>query len=1085
MAAYLWSELLDGTELAFDTAEDVLEFDDALIDAAAVAFDTAGSGESTFSYGGKTLTLLTGSTGLATDNVAFANGSSLLIGTSASETLSGGSGNDQLVGKSGNDTLQGGAGDDLLDGGAGSADHADYSTTHSSLSVNLATGLASGAAGNDTLIGIERVSAGWGDDVLIGSDGVFEIFAPSGGDDTIDGGVGGDGVDYSSSKFWPVAIDLAAGWVSWDNTLDSFIDTLVDIDYFIGTPNADHYDALGWTGVIDETGALDPANTFEPLGGNDTIIGNGFTLLAYDRATGPVTVFVNYDGGGSVSGGASVGTDRFSEIRGVRGSRFSDTMSGSVPNELPSPHAGDESFEGHADYFEGGAGNDVIFGGHKFDTVSYANDGAVSVGVVVRLAAGTVVGDPLRTGTDRISSIESVQGTALDDYYDARGFSVQEHPTAPLRTANQFEGLAGNDRIIGNGDTRLDYARASEAVVVDLALGTVTGGASVGMDRVSGVGSLAATAFDDTLLGSASGDSLAGAAGDDALSGAAGNDTLWGDAGHDTVDGGDGDDRLSGGEGDDLLLGGAGDDALNAGTGSDTLVGGPGNDTLGLAGAAVLIENADEGIDTFVTVSSTVLPQHFENLTLVGSADANATGDDGDNVLTGNSAGNVLDGRRGADTLIGGAGNDTYVFDAGDTIIDSAGSDLALSGASFFALPSGLEHVTLGAGAGNARVAGSASGNRFTGNGGGNVLEGGAGSDTLLGGRGDDTLVGGDGNDTIDGGRGVDVMEGGAGNDVYVVSSARDRVVELAGAGRDTVEVQAPRYALSANVENAVVTYAGGALVTGNALANVLTGGAGADRLQGGDGNDVFVYGGGDSIDGGAGIDLLKLELAGLELDLRGSHAIASVERLQLSDGGGNEVRLDAAGVLRINEAAVLRIDGDASGMLHIGGGWSRDADVQLDGRTYARYTQEGATVLAESGLAVDESTAVFMNLAGAIGDQSGPAPGFTFLFPGGERADVTYDPHYGRFGGGTDDMQVVEFDSNGVAVVYRLDGGIDRIQDMTEFAGYVSDYYIGFGPGTPSEYLEDIRNGKYWLGEEGVLYEAWSFQPDYLFAIN
>jgi hypothetical protein len=63
--------------------------------------------------------------------------------------------------------------------------------------------------------------------------------------------------------------------------------------------------------------------------------------------------------------------------------------------------------------------------------------------------------------------------------------------------------------------------------------------------------------------------------------------------------------------------------------------------------------------------------------------------------------------------------------------------------------------------------------------------------DTLAGGYGDDSLSGGDGNDvledlqrgddTLDGGAGADQMHGGKGNDSYVVDSAGDVVIELAG----------------------------------------------------------------------------------------------------------------------------------------------------------------------------------------------------------------------------------------------------------------------------------------------------------------
>jgi len=86
------------------------------------------------------------------------------------ELLTGTSGDDALNGSGGNDTLIGGGGNDTLNGGAG-VDTADYSTALGPVTVNLATGTATGAAGNDTLINIENVRGTAFDDNLIGNGG--------------------------------------------------------------------------------------------------------------------------------------------------------------------------------------------------------------------------------------------------------------------------------------------------------------------------------------------------------------------------------------------------------------------------------------------------------------------------------------------------------------------------------------------------------------------------------------------------------------------------------------------------------------------------------------------------------------------------------------------------------------------------------------------------------------------------------------------------------------------------------------------------------------------------------------------------
>ncbi|HEY0012291.1 MAG TPA: M10 family metallopeptidase C-terminal domain-containing protein [Allosphingosinicella sp.] len=126
--------------------------------------------------------------------------------------------------------------------------------------------------------------------------------------------------------------------------------------------------------------------------------------------------------------------------------------------------------------------------------------------------------------------------------------------------------------------------------------------------------------------------------------------------------------------------------------------------------------------------------------------------------------------------------------------------------------------------------------------------KGGAGNDTIRGNGAANRLDGGAGDDVLDGKAGADVLVGGGGNDVYMVDDAGDQVVESAGGGSDEVRTVLASYAAAAFVERLRgIAPAGGQVLTGNDLDNVIEGGAGDDVIEG--------KGGADTLDGGGGAD--------------------------------------------------------------------------------------------------------------------------------------------------------------------------------------------------------------------------------------
>ncbi|MDO4907501.1 calcium-binding protein [Neisseria sp.] len=258
-----------------------------------------------------------------------------------------------------------------------------------------------------------------------------------------------------------------------------------------------------------------------------------------------------------------------------------------------------------------------------------------------------------------------------------------------------------------------------------------------------------------------------------------------------------------------------------------------------------IIEKAGGGTDTAYSSVSYTLPDHVENLTLVGHDAINATGNTQDNILTGNnnrnrllgSAGNdtlyghggndILDGSSGADAMHGGNGHDIYYVDnPQDTVIElqNHGTDTVFSSVSY-TLRAYVENLTLtgsgntnGSGNnadnilngnhGNNHLSGNGGNDLISGHGGNDLLTGGDGSDTLYGGAGNDRLIGGkavgliendwgelyypdlgDGGDYLDGGTGDDILMGGYGDDTYFFARGygHDTIIDYRTPGVETV----------------------------------------------------------------------------------------------------------------------------------------------------------------------------------------------------------------------------------------------------------------------------------------------------------
>jgi Ca2+-binding RTX toxin-like protein len=278
--------------------------------------------------------------------------------------------NDTLLGSDRTDVteqFEGYAGNDVIDG-RGGFDFVRYNNATSQVIVNLATGLATGAMGNDTLTGIEAVSGGSGHDILTGgnalngvtvSDGLAEVFRGEAGNDTIDGGQGYDRADYVNSTSGVVVV--------LNDTLDGSAS-----DGLGGTDVLRHIEGVQGSAFDDVLVGSNSAafESFDGREGHDMINGNGGIDRAdYEHARAGVNVNLT---SGVASDGYG-GTDTLSNIENVRGSRnFNDTLTGNAANNKLEGLGGNDILLAGAgkDILDGGLGSDILRGGAGADKLT-------------------------------------------------------------------------------------------------------------------------------------------------------------------------------------------------------------------------------------------------------------------------------------------------------------------------------------------------------------------------------------------------------------------------------------------------------------------------------------------------------------------------------------------------------------------------------------------------------------------------------------------------------------------------------------------------------------------------------------------
>ncbi len=239
------------------------------------------------------------------DSIYGLGGNDTIKALNGNDFLFGGTGNDKIYGAGGNDLIWGGLGNDFMDGGIG-IDTAVYAEIAGSVTVDLAitTAQNTGIGGIDTLINIENVTGGTGnntlrgnalsnvlsgqigndhldgragDDTLNGSNGADTLLGGAGKDtfttdgddaasDFVDGGVGIDTLDYIGINIMNVGalgvtVDLRL--TTAQNTGSAGIDTIANVENVIGSVRTD---------VLNGS---DGANNLNGGAGNDVVHGNG------------------------------------------------------------------------------------------------------------------------------------------------------------------------------------------------------------------------------------------------------------------------------------------------------------------------------------------------------------------------------------------------------------------------------------------------------------------------------------------------------------------------------------------------------------------------------------------------------------------------------------------------------------------------------------------------------------------------------------------------------------------------------------------------------------------------------------------
>ena len=741
--------------------------------------------------------------------------------TGGTVTIQGGAAADTITGTSGADTIKGGADADTIVGGTGA------DTLY-------------GEAGNDifTWDSGDTYIGGADADTLNGTAGVDSIvLAQLTGIETIDGGA-------SSDKL------IVSGTVSLSGI------TLTTLESIEGTSGVD-------TLTIASVAALGTVTAIDLLAGANIVNVDGtfdLTAIAVTATGGTVTI----------QGGANADT--------ITGGSSADTIKGGA----------------NADTIVGGGGIDTLYGEAGNDNFTWDSADTYYGGDDADTLTGTAGDDTF--ALDKINTIETIVSGGGTDTISFSGVASLSGIT--------LSGFGASLTLAGSGSD--DTLTLNTAALAGFTTVTITGGAHSSGDIIDLVGNLNLSSYNISQFEKITGTDNATHV---VTLGVSGLNSTFGDFTHVTLGTDVADELVVQGtldmsgktiSGVEKLTGSASDDTL-------TIKGSEGYTTIALGAGVNTLTIADNAasLATAVTFTGVTLVK-FENdvLTFTGSA-TSTTYEWNANLTT------LTAGVGGADSVVGTSGNDTVVMAAlvnVETVDGKEGTgDALVIDGSITATISNFEVLTGGANADTVTLT-AAQLAAFTsidlnGNSTDKIVASGAGTfnlsnvvdvelvdgtvaqQTILigttsgytidGKGGNDTITGGDGNDTITYYVG-DIVDGGNGDNTLLVSGTA--TVTLTGTSNiDTVQ---------GNSENNVIVGTSTAdTIKGGAGVDTLSGGSGIDALWGEAGNDILIFSAGDTFEGGADSDTLRISTT-VTLGNLLSVTLNDVETIDVEDTG-------------------------------------------------------------------------------------------------------------------------------------------------------------------------------------------------------